>query len=187
MMLNMKRSKKNNRKLDLIGKREYDFDPQLEIIIYKYVCHMHITKKEKNKLDKKVQFDFYRDWEKYILDKYKNYKKETLVEFSRYLNQRKRNNLPIREYWNLIIPVIMALVLTEAFHILVGNNYIPQGLSIWCNIILYFIIIIFIFLPIIFIVWNTIMPLWDANITDNMLADYIEIIENMIINKERTR
>lgn len=46
--------KKYGRKLDKMGKKEYDFDPQLEIIIYKYVCYMHITRKEKKKLYKEI-------------------------------------------------------------------------------------------------------------------------------------
>ena len=182
----MERRKKYGRKLDQVGKKEYDFDPQLEMIIYKYVCYMHITRKEKKKLNPKIEFDFYRDWKNYIFNKYKDCKRETLIEFSRYLNQRKRNNQPIREYWNLIIPVIMALLFTEAFHILISNNFISQGLPIWGNIILCFIIIMFILLPIIFVIWNTIMPIWDANIEDNMLTDYREIIESMINDDEDT-
>lgn len=78
----------------------------------------------------------------------------------------------------------MALVFTEAFHILITNNFISQGLQIWGNIILCFIIMMFILLPIIFVIWNTIMPIWDANIEDNMLTDYREIIESMIKDKE---
>lgn len=182
----MERRNNYGRKLDRIGKKEYDFDPQLEMIIYKYVCYMHITKKEKKKLDKKTKFDFYRDWKNYIFDKYKDCKRETLIEFSRYLNQRKRNNQPIREYWYLVIPVMLTLALSETFDFIIQNRHIFCNLSVEEIIVLCSLIIILIVSLVIFAIRNTMMPMLDANIENNMLADYIEIIESMIINKEQT-
>lgn len=182
----MERRKNHSRKLDQIGKKEYDFDPQLELIIYKYVCYIRITRKEKKKLDKKIQFDYYREWEKYILDKYKDCKRDTLIEFSRYLNQRKRNNQPIREYWYLVIPVMLTLALSETFNFIIQNGDKFYNLPVEEIIILCSLIILLIFFLVIFAIRNTMMPMLDANIENNMLTDYIEIIENMIINKDQT-
>lgn len=182
----MERRKKYIRKLNKLGKMEYDFDLQLELVIYKYVCYMHLTRKEKKKLDKKNQFNFYREWKKYIIDKYKDYKQESLTEFSRYLNQRKRNNQPIREYWYLVIPVVLTLALSAIFDLITQNGHILYNLSIGQIITLCSLIILLMFFLIVFVIRDTMMPMLDANIENNMLTDYIEIIEGIIIDKEHT-
>ena len=58
------RRKKYKRTLDDIGRSEYDFDFQQEIIIYKHLCYVNVKRRIIAKLDEKVKFSFYRDWKR---------------------------------------------------------------------------------------------------------------------------
>lgn len=175
--------KSKKRHLDYIGENTYDFDFELERAIYCYVCHTHISLKQKKKLKKNEQYKFelYKQWKDYICNKYEQYSLEILHEFSRYLNQRYRNIQPESEYWKLIVPVVMTLATTKEFEYLVDIKY-PDLLS---ATIVSVIIFPFIMITIIFFIWNTIKPIWQSSMQQNLLLDYKEIIEEIIeIRKE---
>lgn len=168
----MKQKKK--RSLNAIGKSQYNFDFQLEKTIYYYLCCKH-TKKIK-KLDNKLRFNSYKQWEKYIKDKYSGCDRETLIEFSRYLNQRIRDNESGNKYWELIIPVFMTSLITEFIKVFFSTETDWSKTPFLVRIFA-IVLIIVVYIP---IIRELISPIFENSTDGCMLQDYKEIIDNMI-------
>ena len=86
------------RKKDKWGNK-FQFDEDEELNIYKLLCREKISKRKLIKLDKlNCKFYTYKDWKKYVINKYQNYPKDCLVEFIRFLNFKEKTlikDLPI--------------------------------------------------------------------------------------------
>lgn len=171
---------KYRRALNEVGKKKYDFDFESEKRIYYYLCCMPMKKKELRKVDEKLQFNSYKEWKQYICNKYGDYKDEELMEFSRYINQRIRNIQPNREYWNLFVPIIMTIVLTEWFEAFIKGEFDFTGASDAVIIGAILMMVGMLVFSMIFLVWNTFTPLWEYSREENFLRDYKEIIDGMI-------
>lgn len=111
----MFKKKEIKRSLVLIGKQKYDFDIELEEMIYRYLCCKHIKKRILKKMDNKYKFESYKQWKKYIHNKYARYSLDELVEFSKYLNLKIRNIKPFHQYWNLILPIVITISFSHLF------------------------------------------------------------------------
>lgn len=177
----MIKGKKAGKSFKEIGKRWYDFDFELERTIYCYLCCSREKKRKIRKLDEKLKFESYQEWKKYVKNKYDNFSKDMLVEFSRYLNQRIRNTLPGHEYWIIVATVSLTMAFTEIIDVVLSKLMEFSGMSMIIAILLSSI---FIVLPMIFIMVQTFYPLFDNNIDENLLKDYKEIIDEIV--KENT-
>lgn len=176
--------RKQKRTIDNIGKKIYEFDFILEKIIYEYLCFSHMKKKELKKLDEKLKFVTYKEWKKYILDKYKGYEEEKLIEFSRYLNQRIRNVEPAFMYLQVHIPVMATIIFTKAFDFIFETKLVFSGtpkIFVAAFVLLFDICVI---MPLIFFVWHTFKPFRENCVEKNFLKDYKEIIDNLINSKK---
>lgn len=171
--------RKSGRTLDNIGIRWYDFDFQLEKNIYCYLCCDKMKKRKLKKLDEKLKFVSYSQWKQYICDKYKNYNKDELMEFSRYLNQRIRNIKPSGEFIRLLFSAIITLVVTKMVEVfyLIDTTGLNSMLSIF---IMEFILIFFVVIPVILFLIETFIPIREDNIDENLLKDYKEIIDEIL-------
>ena len=178
-MYNGKR--KYNKTFAEIGKKEYEFDFCLEKIIYKDLCCLHLTSKEKKICVQRQTFARYRDWKDYIVKKYKETDKETLIEFSRYLNQRLRNRESSQDYWKLAIPVILTFGITDFFSFLLQslNGMIVKNWN-YMNAIGVLIAVVCFMIFVLGLIWNTMDPIWESRTEKNFLNDYKEIIDEMI-------
>lgn len=165
-----------SRSLDIIGKRRYDFDFQLEKIIYCWVCCLYVKKKKLKKLDNNLKFNSYKQWKEYIQNKYSSCNNETLFEFSKYLNQRIRIVKPSEEYWKLVTPVLMTLVITKWMEAFLS---IETGLSEVSFLVVLFAIVL-IMISYFFLIWKLTTPILESSIEEYMLEDYKEIIDGMI-------
>ncbi len=185
--------KKQKRNVNTIGKDNYGFDYLKEKEIYCYLCGINNKEKKKQELKDDEKMNTYSEWEQYICKKYDKYPIKKLKEFSRYLNQRIGNLEPSQNYLNIATPILMTLVVTEAFNFLINLAIIkPEEhieLSI-LNVILFLslflllcLIVIFIFT---FLVIKVINPIWENHTEEKMLEDYKEIIDGMIEDKCKT-
>lgn len=59
--------------------------------IYGYLAYYNIKDKDINNLENKLKFDSYKNWKKYISDKYDSYDIDKFQEFYRFLNLKSRN------------------------------------------------------------------------------------------------
>ena len=173
--------RKNSRTLDRIGKEEYGFDFYSENIVYKDLCCSRLTFKERRKRKTLPVFRSYKDWSNYIIHKYADLDQEQLKEFSRYLNQQIRNRECSQNYWNLVIPVILTIVITEFFSMLIQTF---NGLDIRNGYIVGLIVILMILVGseiiIILLIWNTLEPIWTSSLEKNFVYDFKEIIDGII-------
>lgn len=174
--------RKNSRTLDRIGKEEYGFDFYSENIVYKDLCCSRLTFKERRKRKTLPVFRSYKDWSNYIIHKYADLDQEQLKEFSRYLNQQIRNRECSQNYWNLVIPVILTIVITEFFSMLIQTL---NGLDIRNGYIVGLIVILMILVGseiiiIILLIWNTLEPIWTSSLEKNFVYDFKEIIDGII-------
>lgn len=183
----MFRKKKNKRTFDNIGKTRYDFDYQLESIIYKNLCCVYVKKKLLQKLDDKLKFYTYKEWKQYIYTKYSDseeYSVEKLNEFSRYLNHRRRTVRPSHEYWNILATIVMTLFVTESLDMISYMRTGFEDISFLGRAILILFFSIIVVAAGLFLTWNTFGTIWDSNTEENMLIDYKEIIDDIIKEKE---
>lgn len=162
-------------KIDEIGKMYYQFDEQNEIVIYNRLCF----RKTKKKCG--IEYYTYSSWKGYILSKYSSYTKEQLIEFSRFLNQKIRNVEPGHEYWNIIIPIVMTVVVDRLF--LQIFNIDQSWLSSWLLILIEIVIIIAVVAMSLFFIYKFFEPLFEVYDKENFYKDYKEIIDEIISNK----
>lgn len=177
--------RKSGRTLDNIGIRWYEFDFQSEKNIYCYLCCDKMKKRALKKLDEKLKFVSYSQWKQYICNKYENYNKDELIEFSRYLNQKIRNIKPGREYLNIILPCFIPSIFTIVYEWIIKPNLkISNQLGI-SNVIFGVLITISFIFSMCSIAKDVFSPILENNIDANLLKDYKEIIDE-IIDKNRT-
>lgn len=175
-------ARKYNKNFKNLGKSRYNFEFELEKIIYSNLCLLRVKKKELKKIVNMLEFNTYFEWKQYIFNKYKNYDKEYLLEFSRYLNQGIRNIQPGREYLDMFIPFILTFSITELLRQLFEINNILSDISGKSSVIC-LLILIFWLTSFFYIIWSTLMPIWNNNIEENMFIDYKEIIDELIEQK----
>lgn len=183
------RKKEYKKTLNEIGIQKYHFDLQIELVIYKELCCINLKRDERKiKEEKKAEIktvNSYGEWKKGIVIRYRGYDREYLMEFSRYLNQRIRNVKPGQEYWKIVAPVILTISITEITSKLMTiiadmNEY--SGLLFKVSIELFLIIMFIMFLLI--VVWQTIEPVRDNMIEENLFVDFKEIIDELITERD---
>lgn len=175
--------RKNKKTLKLIGKRWYDFDFGLERNIYCYLCCIRVKSRKLRKLNKELKFESYQQWNKYVRNKYEKFDKDSLSEFSRYLNQGIRNVRPDHEYWIIAATVILTVILTGLCDIFLKLKISFDGLSVISLIVVSFLLEFLVVIPIIFVIFQTIKPIIDSSVDENFLKDYKEIIDVIIMEK----
>lgn len=174
--------RKFGRTLDNIGIRWHDFDFQLEKNIYCYLCCNKMKKRALKKLDEKLKFVLYSQWKQYICNKYANYNRDELIEFSRYLNQRIRNIKPLREFIRLCLSAIITLVISKIMEVF--HSIDTTGLNSMLSItIIEYMVIVLIVISVVFLLIETFIPIREDNVNENFLKDYKEIIDEIISAK----
>lgn len=175
----MKKEKRSNN----IRKNAYDFDLKEEEKIYKYVCG-RMTNREKKKMSENNKFTSYGCWKKYIVDKYEDYSYERLVDFSHFLNQKIRNIKLEDDYWIILIPVTLAIILDKFM------NEFTEIMNMEINSILHGIINLFaisiVLVMVIFMIAKLGIQLVKVREQENLYKDYKEIIDEMIKNERDT-
>lgn len=179
----MIKTKKNRKTLKEIGKRWYNFDFGLERNIYCYLCCIQVKSRKLRKLNKELKFESYKQWNTYVKNKYKNFDKDILIEFSRYLNLRMRNISPDHEYWSITATVVLTVFLTSLFDKVFYQQINLEGLSGISAIVVISILELFVLITIMFVIVQTMKPIFDSSVDDNFLKDYKEIIDQLITEK----
>ncbi len=180
----MSKRKKKREHINEIGKNNYFFDYDFEKRIYCYVCCGYVKKSNEKELDSKYKFNSYSEWKQYVYNKYEWYCKDGLMEFSRYLNQRIRNVKPSREYWSLVVPVLLSVGLAELFRNFLELKTNLENSPIWASIVAVVIGLGMYGGVLWFMIRQTIEPINDDNLDENMFIDYKEIIDEIICSKK---
>lgn len=170
--------KENKRSLVLIGKQQYDFDIELEVMIYRYLCYERIKKIEFKKMESKYKFKSYKQWKQYIHDKYIKYSNEELEEFSRYLNLKIRRLNPQKQYRNLTFPILCTIAFSKMVDFFV-KNHVEFSKNIIAFLI-FLLLTLFLGVEILIMLAPSVKFIFDDDIEENMLKDYKEIIDGMI-------
>ncbi len=178
----IQRNKK--RTLNNIGKKFYNFNFGYEKNIYRYVCYKQVKRKEQQKIEQ-FKFNSYKEWNNYVLKKYEDYELDELKEFSRYLNLIIRNNKPWQEYLRLITSICLTLFFTETFNEVISVWVEKNNSNIIFSMIIWLISMFIVCFGVFIVMWQTIMPLLNDSIEENMLIDYKEIVDDMIKEKEK--
>ncbi len=161
--------------MEKLGKEYYDFDFLEEKNIYKYLCRRHMKKNSIKKMDNNLKFETYEQWKRYIFNKYKDYQNEKLIEFSYFINQKIRDVKPRREFWNIIITIIVTLNVEKILEDISNIS----GTSILEKIGGVIALIVIIMVVVWFIIWIT-GRIFDEADEENLYRDYKEVIDEMI-------
>lgn len=179
----MSKRKKYRRELEEIGKTKFDFIQNDEKKYYSYVSCWPMKDRVKKKLEDKYRFDSFKRWKNYVRDKYMPYEIDMLIEFSRYLNQCIRVAESGYAYWNLFLPVMITLILTELFETLIGMKIDVTNNSMWVSFIAYLLCQLIIISVYMKLIKHSLEPVRDNNIEKYLYIDYKEIIDEMIEEK----
>lgn len=165
--------KRVRRKLDV--KNTFQFDEELELTIYRYVCNKMITYGKWKKIRNRYSnIQSYTEWKKYIVGRYDKYKKESLIEFQRYLNYKINTKKSANSFATTVwCTVMLSTIVSMAFNFLISETD-------WFEILFKSIMIV-IFLPL--ILKSTYKIVAEDNCACNMYEDYKEIIDELIANK----
>ena len=98
-----------NREFNKYVKDTFVFDRNKELKIYKALCREKISKRSVKILKKDDKYFFrYKDWEKYIVDRYKNYGFDELNEFEKMLNLLINRVKPLNEFNKLVVAAYLS-------------------------------------------------------------------------------
>lgn len=197
----MCKNRRKNQKIKLgeIGKEKYDFDFLKEKNVYSYLSYYRMDKKYKDSLTDELKFDSYKKWETYVEQKYENYDVDKLEEFNRYLNLSIRNTKYSRTYWGIVIPVLLAVLISPFFEIFMSifaNERVDVGvtagfwelcLAVGITTLANLFVILILVAGIVFIIFYFIEPLSVNNVDYYFLTDYKEIIEDLINKKKSVK
>lgn len=175
--------KKNKKTLKGIGKKWYGFDFELERNIYCYLCCIRVKNRELRKINKELKFESYKQWNTYVRNKYKNFDKDILIEFKRYLNQQIRNISPVHEYRNITATVVLTVFLTSLVDKLFSLKISYEELSGISAIVAILVLELFVAIPMAFAIVQITKPIFESSVDVNFLRDYKEIIDELITEK----
>ena len=170
-----------SRLISKIGKRRYDFDLELELMIYRYLCCHRIKKRVLKKMDYNYKFGSYKQWKQYIQSKYEKYSLDELREFSRYLNLKIREIKPLQQYWILMIPIVITLFFSQLIQFFT-KKYVEYAYDYYAQIILFLYAILLGFV-ILIMLKPLLLSIFAEDFEMNFLKDYKEIIDEMINNQ----
>lgn len=128
-------------------------------------------------LDEQLKFETYRQWRQYIGSKYIDYSRDKLNEFSRYLNQIIRNKRPFDKALNILSTALITLICTELFNVFLSTFEELNEKFVWLILCM-----LLVFFAACYIV-KFINPIFDNHFERNFLADYKEIIDDIISEK----
>lgn len=178
----MIRRKKSKREIGDRGERWFGFHYDTERTIYGYVCCVYVKKGKLRKLSDKLKFESYHQWKQYIINKYKCFELDTLIEFSRYLNQRIRSVKPGYEFNSITAAAIMSWVVTKLM-----EDFIEVEMAVKSNIICSMVTVIVTAA----IVWAIVnlwyKCFWNNNTEENFYKDYKEIIDEIIEERKKMK
>ena len=105
------------------------------------------------------------------------------MNYSHFPNQKIRNLKPGYEYWKIIVPIIITLMVEELFSTLIDISQIK--INTVFELCIELIIIIFVMIIGFQIFINTTKPIWDVTDKIDFYSDYKEIIDKMIENYDK--
>lgn len=179
----MIKRKRTEKTLDEIGKRWHDFDFKSEKTIYLYLCCKHIKRRELRNLNDDMKFKEYRQWKQYICNKYQNYSKDKLIEFSRYLKLMIRNIKTSHEYWSIMATTYLSMVFTMVINIAMGQHMDLSNNSAWIILLVTILLEALFIIFLIFLIVKMMRPIYDNHFEENFLRDYKEIIDDILEKK----
>lgn len=165
-------------------RENFRFDYQEEKAIYKFQAGFKLNSDEEVRLEN--QYNTYADWKKYIKRKYKKLDTFTLNEFRRHLIQRKRNKKTGANIYAIFLSALISSLITYFIGLVndvqqLANN--DASFYIKC-IGIFAVAIILVFIAI-FVLYKIIDPFYRDNEETIFIDDYIEILEEMIEQKEK--
>lgn len=118
-----------------LGRERFDFNKDEELLKYKYICGEKIDRKAWKKcLEKNMPYS-YAQWERLIKEKYKEFNKEQLKEFEKYLEigAFSKNIYKIKD--NIILAGLMSAFFAAVFTIMI-EFLTENAWAIWVVILI---------------------------------------------------
>lgn len=165
-------------------KSQLEFDFSDEYSIYKNLCNEPSKKGVGSKINTKLE------WNRYLVNKYKDKDQEQMVDFYYYLRGRQRtSNIYNIIYYSLVSPILIAILSsiilpqTVKFY---DNLFNIELNNIIATIVLALIIIALIAiaeLVFVMIFKKIVLQQWDSNLEYHFYSDYMDVIY-FLINKD---
>ncbi len=164
---------------DYVGKKEYDFEFEKEIIIYRGVCGEKLKWRERRKLEEdKSSFYTYRQWKRYILEKYRRYDRSELEEFERYLKNRKTICMGDVQFIGLGISVLFSFLFTGYAQSIIVAGKLSEEIYQFLSVVIFILVLMKISVEYIR------KAFVDYQVSFSFYEDYLEIIDFIIKEKE---
>ena len=169
---------KNRNTPKYIGEKYFDFDVEYELIIYKFLCNIHLENKEIRKINEEHKFITYVQWKDYIVSKYKAYEDDMLIEFIHYLNQKIRNVDSGYEYYGIFIPILLTILSDKLYEqlITICNVEIHSILYVLGEIVFMAVIVI----VSVFLIKKITDQMYEKSFEKNFYLNYKKEIERIL-------
>jgi hypothetical protein len=196
---------KNKKYYKKYWKRILSYDYNSEFKIYKFLCG-EIKWREKRKVPVDKQFKSYSEWKNYVELFYKRKELREIKEFYRYLNCMKRvQHTSYKFNDTFLIPFVVALItgslapkllelqlpiinFEEIFDKIALNALLQKiivlGLLLLFVIIIFILIVVMIVLPLTLFIISIFNRVSDYKLEVDFYEDYMEIIKEIINEKE---
>lgn len=198
---------KNKKYYKRYWKRIFGYEYKSEYRIYKFLCG-ELKWGEKRKVPVDKRFKTYSEWKVYLKLFYKSKELCELKEFYRYLNCLKRVAYTSNNFYNaFLMPFVVALLAGSIAPKLLElklpninyNEIIDQAQISWVQqitllvliiilvIVIFILLLIIIVLPLTFFIISFFNRASDNKLEADFYEDYMEIINEIIEEKERQR
>ena len=169
---------KNRKTPKYIGEKYFDFDVEYELIIYKFLCNIHLENKEIRKINEEHKFITYVQWKDYIVSKYKVYEDDMLIEFIHYLNQKIRNVDSGYKYYGIFIPILLTILSDKLYEqlITICNVEIHSILYVLGEIVFMAVVVI----VSVFLIKKITATMYEKSFEKNFYLDYKKEIERIL-------
>lgn len=165
-------------------RENFGFDYQEEKAIYKFQAGFKLNSDEEVRLEN--QYNTYADWKKYIKRKYKELDAFTLNEFRRHLIQRKRNKKTGVNIYAIFLSALISFLITYFIGVINDvQQFANNDMSLYIKCIVIFAVAIILVFIAVFVLYKIIDSFYRDNKETIFIDDYIEILEEMIEQKEK--
>ncbi len=166
-----------------VGKLSYDFDFSLEKKIYGYVS-MEYFQNNNLKIPENLKFTTYTEWKNYVQKKYIESNAQQLENFLHYLIAILKRRKPQNENLKMMVSAVVAFVFSLLTNLFIEISDALKRENIFATFIVEWLLIFVVFFIMFYYFGQSIRFFTQNDMEDNMLKDYINVIEDMLNEKQ---
>lgn len=167
------------------GLEEFKFNYAKELSIYYYAKGEKISRSRMKMIRKEEKFNSHTEWKNYVGDKYRGLSKEDLLELRQYILHRERRHRPIIDFTS---PYLSAMISAALSYMITGKVFEinPEADNV-IKVIGFLIVFFCVFGGFAWLVVACMNVFVSNGIEEGFYTDYLEVISEIIEEKEKAQ